>query len=119
MLAVLLTVVACTGPRLEDSSSSPADAEDDPPSAGNACDEVWMKVDGPEFPVVGDTWTVWLYCDDALMTGATVLNVDPPSAATIEADTTTLTWVEAGEATVRLQVGARWDEVTVEVGEAR
>lgn len=118
MLAVLLAFVACTGPTLEDSSSS-VDTDADQPSTGNACDEVWMKVDGPESPVVGDTWTVWLYCDDALMTGATVLNVDPPSAASIEEDTTNLTWLEPGEATVRLQVGSRWDEVTVDVGEGR
>lgn len=115
-VALWMALSGCTGPDLED-TSEPEVTDTDLPAGGNSCEEVWLKVNGPEAPVVGDTWTVLLYCDDALMTGASVLNIDPPSAATIEEDTTTLTWVEAGTATVRLQVGSRSDEVTVEVGE--
>lgn len=117
LVVALWSLVACTG-KVED-SAEPADTDYDPPPQGTTCEELWIKVNGEEPPVVGDTWTVWLYCDDALLTGTFILGVDPPTAATIEQDTTNLTWVEAGPATVNLQVGSRRGSLDVEVGATR
>lgn len=113
---IWLTLLLACGPE-EGDSAEPEVIVTYEPVEGEGCDAVTMRVDGADPPVVGDTWTVWLYCDDALLTGAAVLQVDPPSLATIEDNRAT--FVETGAGTVRLQVGSRRGEQAVKVGAAR
>ena len=89
-----------------------ADTEEDSEDEGG-CEEVTLKVIGDEPPVVGDTWVVWLYCDDALMTGVMVVQIDPTDFALIEDNE--VTFVTAGTGTLTVQTGSfRFEEeVTV------
>ena len=100
----------------EDTASrdtAPQQVEEHEDSSG--CQAVTLDILGPEDPVVGDSWTVWLHCDEALLTGVTVLSFAPPEFATV--DENVATFLYAGEATMRMQVGAYWQEQDVTVGE--
>ena len=82
--AMTLTITMATSgcsPEHEDSDSGPVvvDTEED-----EECGTIQVKFDGPDQPVVGDTWTVLLYCDDALLMGPVVIQVTPTSLATID-----------------------------------
>ena len=91
---------ACTGE--PNDSAPPADTEE--PEEENPCDVAEIRVTGDDPPQVGDEWTVWLWCDDVLMTGATRLTFDPADIATVSDNTAQ--FVETGTATMRIQVGA-------------
>lgn len=79
------------------------------------CEETWIDYIGEDEPMVGDSWTVWLYCDDALLTGPTVIRFDPLDFATVQDNV--VTWVRDGKGIMRVQTGAEWAELTVVVGE--
>jgi hypothetical protein len=79
------------------------------------CGEVTIDVEGPSAPVVGDSWQVFLHCDDAIMTGAYVVRLDPTDFATI--DVNTVTFVKAGTATLKVQSGSQRAEMSVTVTE--
>jgi hypothetical protein len=106
-----LLLVACTPEPAETADTAPPPEETD----AGGCDVVELRWDGPDEPLVGDTWAVSLYCDDALMLGANVLQVDPVDFATIEENV--LTFVVAGTGIVRMQSGSYREEVTVTVSE--
>ena len=86
--------------------------DNDRPEALN-CDELTLNIIGEEPPSVGDTWAVYLYCDDAMMAGVMKLSFDPPDFA--ETDGQYATFLYAGTATMTLQVGSKSadQEVTV------
>lgn len=111
MLFVTLLSAACTGAPHD--SAEPVDTED--PPEDNPCEVAEIRVTGDDPPSVGDTWTVWLWCDDALTTGATRLTFDPPEIASVSENNAE--FLEAGTATMRLQVGAFRAEREVEVSE--
>ena len=123
---LLSLATACTVPGTGDDGDEDDGGDgggDDGGTTGNTddgtdwepCVENWVDYVGPDDPVVGDEWTVWLYCDGALLTGPMVIRFDPLDFATV--DENVVTWVMAGEATMRVQTGAEWSELLVTVGE--
>ena len=95
-------------PEDSDPGPTPVDTEDKDP-----CGEVRVVFDGPQEPKVGDIWGVLLYCDEALLMGPMVIQVTPTSLATIGEQT--ITFVEAGTGTIRINSGAFRYEKEVEV----
>ncbi len=86
----------------KDSGGLPAP---DAPAEDEGCESLTLGHDGPDTPVVGDQWAVFLRCDEATLVGASVLTVDPVDAA--EIDENVVIFREPGPCTVRLQVGSR------------
>lgn len=111
MFALLLACAPTT-----DDSAEPVHVVTHDTHVDNSCESLTLVVDGEDPPVVGDTWTLWMYCDEALVTGAMILQADPPDLATITDNNATFLRVGAG--VMRLQVGNRQLEQAVEVGEA-
>ncbi len=116
-ISLLALLVLGCGDKAADSGlvadTSAMEDEDDEGDERDDCEEVSIKVIGPQPPVLGDEWTVYLNCDEALMTGTTVVRVDPPDFAGI-ADNV-ISWTTAGEATLSVQVGSirLYEDVTV------
>lgn len=101
-LAVLL-LAACGS---EEETDEPI-PDTDRPDTG--CPELFVWVDGPQPPRVGDTWTVLLKCRErdnreSTITGPMVLRADPASAASI--DIPEVTFLEPGPLSLRVQVGS-------------
>ena len=114
-LLCLVAFAACS--KTEDTGGDTAVDDSPPESEGWDCDELYMKITGEEEPVVGDTWVVWLWCDDTLMAGVSRLSFDPPDFAMI--DNNEATFLYAGSATMQMQVGAERATQKVTVAEAR
>ncbi len=112
-MTLLLLLLACVT-EVEDSGDPPAAVVTYEPVEGESCDAITMEVHGTDPPVVGDEWTVWLYCDDALLTGAMLLQLDPPELATVEDNVAV--FLTEGEGILRMQVGSRRAEREVSVG---
>ena len=111
-LVVPLSVLGCSEELLpEDSVEDTDPVVDEDPDTG--CEVVEVGWDGPDPPVVGDSWTVWPICDGAVVMGATVVRVDPVEAATI--DENVLTFAQAGACDISVQVGSEKATITVEV----
>lgn len=114
---VLSLMLACS--EASPDSGAPAVVEDsgepEHEEERDDCEEISIKVIGDEPPSVGDTWTVYLNCDAAVLTGTTVVRVDPVDLATI--DDNVITWDLAGEGTLRVQVGNMRVEDTVVVSD--
>lgn len=108
----LLLLFACTGADPVD-SAAPADTDDGPDA--QACDVLEIRVNGEDPPTVGDTWTVFLWCDDALLTGTYRIFFDPPDFATLSNND--LTFLYAGEAELTVQAGSRRQTRMVSVTE--
>ena len=110
LAGVALGFVVCLGCSGKSGDTSPLVTDTAPtepttePPQSSGCDVVEFDYDGPDDPVVGDEWTVWLRCDGALLLGASVIGIDPPELATV-ADNL-LTFVQAGAGTVSVQTGA-------------
>lgn len=105
MMSLLLALVACSPEPVED--TAPADTgvvETDSGGGGSPCDEVSIHVQGDDPPAVGDEWMVYLWCDEALMTGAMVVYLDPADFAQLEENR--VTFFQEGEATLHVQVGS-------------
>jgi hypothetical protein len=66
-------------------------------------------------PRVGETWNLFMWCDNALVQGPSVLQINPTSLATIDSGDRTVTWQQAGSGTVFLQVGSMQSEEPIEV----
>ncbi len=100
----LLALLACAdGGALDSAADSAATVVDTPPPT--ACDVVGFQIDGPEAPRVGDSWTILLTCDDAIVTGAFRLAFSPPDF--VRWEDTTATFRRAGSATLTGQAGTR------------
>lgn len=115
-MPLILLLIAC-GVTNDDSSASATEVVTYPPVEGDPCDAVTLQVNGADPPVVGDVWTVWLYCDDALLTGAMILQFDPPELASVQDNSAV--FLTEGKGVVRMQVGSRRAEQSVTVGAAR
>lgn len=114
-MPLLFFLLACAEP---DPAALPTDSgAEEVPEKSDAplCDALELEVDGPQPPVVGDEWAVWLFCDGSLLTGTMVLRFDPPDVAST--DSNHATFVAAGEATMRMQVGSMRVEEELTVGE--
>ena len=109
LAALIMLAAACGEPEEDDTSAALADADtseiqEEDEGTKEACEEVSIKVIGEEPPTVDSTWTVYMSCDGAVMTGATVVRIDPPDFASI-ADNV-ITWTTAGEAVLSVQIGS-------------
>lgn len=100
LLALLL---ACTGAPAEDTAAPVVEEEED---EREPCTELEIRVNGEDPPSVGDTWTMLLICDGAVMTGALRVMWDPNDIATVENGTQS-TFLYAGEATLTIQAGSQ------------
>lgn len=120
-LLLLSVLLACnkasvdtgTPAALEDTGSGTSDRDDDDDDGD--CEELSIKVLGEDPPSVGDEWTVYMKCDDAVLTGTSVVRVDPVEMALVFDNV--LTWQESGECLLSVQVGSFKEEETVTVGE--
>ena len=95
--------------------SATTETADSAPVDGS-CDVFELGFDGPEAPVVGESWTVWGICDGARVMGTWVVRVDPPDAATIAQDV--VGFAKAGSVDVSVQAGQDTAIRSVVVGEA-
>lgn len=100
MLYALL--LGCAEPEVVTDSAEAADIPTEAPEP-DRCDALELRVDGPDPPAVGDTWTVWLWCEDALLIGAMRVWFEPPDFAGIEDNQ--VTFFYAGDATLTVQAG--------------
>lgn len=107
---LLALLTACAGDDPVD--TAPEEQVQDEPEP---CAEVELDVEGPQPPVVGDEWTVWLRCDGSTLIGTTVVRFDPADFGTVDANV--VTFLRAGTATLRVQVGAYREETEVTVTE--
>ncbi len=100
----------CDDPDCADSEACSEEDED--------CEDEDLEIDliGPESPVVGDEWLVWLRCDGATLTGTLVLRFDPPAFATVQDNQ--VTFRRVGTAKMRVQVGGYRSTMQVTVGAA-
>lgn len=98
---LLALLFACETDDVDTGDSAPA--EDSAPTESATCEELEIDQDGEDPPKVGDVWTIFLKCDGTTMLGASVIALDPTTAAT-KVDNV-LTWAEAGPATISLQTG--------------
>lgn len=106
-------LLACVTP--EPAADSAQETVPDAAPAPDTCDALELRVDGPDPPAVGESWTLWLWCEDALMTGAQRVTLDPLDFATV--DTNVVTFLYAGTGTVTLQVGRERQSREVQVEE--
>ena len=121
-MLLMLAVLACA-PTIEEEeeddffSDGTTPEEDEEEPCTNA---IWLNgrpsTEAPN-PQVGDSWSVLLYCDDALQTGPAVLQIEPPDMAQIDDTNPIITFVQAGEATILLQVGNRSASADVTIEE--
>ncbi|MCB9779375.1 MAG: hypothetical protein H6742_12485 [Alphaproteobacteria bacterium] len=122
-LPLLMLLVGCDVPGLggsgkvddttDDGDGSSTDVDEDDDDGWEPCVETWVDFVGDEEPHVGDDWTVWLRCDGAILTGPTVIRLDPVEAAYV--DENVLTWDQAGEVWLKVQTGTEWAETWVTV----
>lgn len=115
-MILFASLLACAGPDPVDTGTAdtgePADTDTyDRPD----CDEPEIRVSGSDPPLVGDEWTIFLWCEDTLLTGAMVVQFDPPEVA--ELDENIATFIESGEATLYVQVGRYSNSRAVTIGE--
>jgi hypothetical protein len=117
-VVLYLSMLACSGS--PDSASPEETADTSPyvaPDTDEGCESLEIRHDDadPDPPAAGDSWTVWLYCDEALMTGAMIVQFDPTDFATV--DENVVTFAYAGTGTLRVQVGSYRAEEPVTVTE--
>lgn len=96
-----------------DTSTDSADSDD---SSEMGCSNWAIDALGPEEPVVGDSWTIWLSCDDARVVGPIVISWDPGDF--VELEDNVATFLYAGEATLYVSTGRVDLEKAVTVTEA-
>ena len=110
ILAALLA--ACTG-KPDEETAAPEDTDE--PEEREDCTTLEIRIDGEDPPVVGETWTTFLVCDDALLLGAMRVLWDPADIASVNENTST--FLRAGEADLTVQTGSRRVTRAVTVGE--
>jgi hypothetical protein len=99
----LLATAGCTG-KAEDTGEDTGPAVVDTGDYEvETCDVLEIRVNGEDPPRVGDEWTIFLWCDEALLTGAMIVRFDPPEVADMEENVAT--FIEPGKATLDVQVG--------------
>ena len=106
-------LLACASPALDTGDTGVVAEHEPDPMSG--CDELELKIIGEDEPSVGDEWTVWLYCDGALLTGWGVLRFDPADFALVYDNVAT--FVYEGTASMTMQVGTFKESMTVTVSD--
>lgn len=111
LATLTLLALACGAPAVD--TAGPEPSGDTDPDDTEPCTDPYMKVNGPEEPVPGDSWTVFLWCDRTLLTGPYVLRFEPPDFAMVDANVAT--FIAPGTATMTLHVGSYQDSMEVVV----
>ena len=114
MRALLLLLLACGPGKDTGMDTSPPDADVPDPKTGDGCTH-HLRVNGTPIsdmgnPKVGTSWYVLLWCDNILEQGPSVLQVSPPSLATVDPTDPILTFEKTGYGTVSMQVGTLYAE---------
>ena len=107
----MLLMVACDDD--SDGKSDTGEAVEDDDGAPEPCQVVELEALGPDAPVVGDSWTLWLRCDGATLAGWGVYTVDPIGLAEFEDNVAT--FQESGSGTLTVQNGTYSDSIEVTV----
>ena len=120
MFWTLVLLVSCA-PGMADNTNDDAAGIDLPVDTGpeGEC-EPNIRVHGTRVseyasPRLGETWTLHMWCDNSLVQGPSVLQVEPSGLADIDNFSDTLTWVSTGSGTISLQTGSIQSEEEVEV----
>lgn len=112
----MLLLIACTQAD-EDDSAAPEE-EERPDTDVEECASTEIRYNGPDAPVVAETWEVFLWCDDALHSGAMRASSDPLEFVEYDDSGSALvaTFLMKGTGTLFLQSGRikAEREVTVE-----
>jgi len=95
----------------EDSAVTDSDSEDS--GDEHLCDEVSLDLLGPDQPKVGDSWTIWVNCDDSRLLGPLVVRFDPIEFASLDDNVATFLVAGTAELTVRSGTYELSTEVTV------
>ncbi len=122
ILLVLLTF-GCGGQKTGDTADASINIGDRPEEETEDC-EVSVKVDAIPVeelanPVVGDSWTLIMYCDETILMGPAVLRIYPADLATLDASMPTLTFVKAGSGEIQYQLGSRRVDIPVTIEESQ
>jgi hypothetical protein len=112
-LALPALLLGCT-PSIPTDAAAPVDTAPDADTTGEVCDPLAFRIDGPDAPRIGDTWTILLTCDGDVATGAMRIAFDPPDFVSWE-DEIYATFREAGSATLIGQVGTVRETMDVTV----
>ena len=99
-----------TGATLADGGA----ADGGEPEQSGGCEELEFGYDGPDPPIVGDTWVVWPVCDGAMGTSMRII-IDPVNNAVVADNYVTFT--VPGPISVTLRYGSQTVTREVEVGE--
>ena len=111
---LLFALLACSeGDGLDSAADSAVPVVDT--ATPTACGVVGFQIDGPEAPRVGDSWTILLTCDEAIVTGAFRLAFTPPDFA--ELRNNVATFIQPGSASLMGQAGTRRATMDVVVTE--
>ncbi len=116
---LLIAALACMPPSApaSDSDTGAEDDSDTDAEEGHACSDLELRVDGPETPIVGDTWGLILRCDGAVLTGTLRFFSVPATLASF--DENFATFVEPGDGEIWGQAGTRRVSVPVTVAARR
>lgn len=79
-------------------SADSAEEEDE-----HSCDQVALDLLGPEAPIVGDTWTIWVDCDGTRLLGPMVVRFEPSDFAVVDDNVAVFQY--AGTATLNVRSG--------------
>jgi hypothetical protein len=98
---ILALLFACEPDDVDTGDSAPVEETEYPDTL--ECNTLELRADKEDPPHVGEDWTIFLFCDDVLLTGASKVGLDPTDAATVNENV--LTWAKPGDATITLQTG--------------
>ena len=102
-------------PDLEDPDEDTGFDDDLPDDDDEGCEDVYITWSGPDDPIVGDNWTVFLHCDNALLLGGYIVRLDPYDMASIKGNE--IEFTSEGIADLSIQSGVWVATTTVTVGE--
>jgi len=68
-------------------------------------------------PSIGDDWYLVMYCDETILMGPAVLQIQPTHLATVDSEDPILTFVAAGDGEILYQLGNRQAHIPVTIEE--
>lgn len=98
-------------PDEDDSAAADSDSADEDDE--HLCDQVSLDLLGPDEPKVGDSWTIWVNCDDSRLLGPLVVRFDPIEFASVTDNVATFLVAGTAELSVRSGTYDLSTEVTV------
>lgn len=104
-----------TGNLPEEEEQAPGtDTAEEEEEDEHTCYQVSLDLLGPEEPVVGDSWVIWVDCDGTRLLGPMVIRFDPSDFVSLEDNVAVFQYAGTAELTVRSGVYDLQAEVTVE-----